>query len=454
MFSLVSCSGEEVETTSAVSDQTDQATAPVTEPLSSDIILIDSGNEDYAVVRCEFADDYEINSAVALKNALLTKFKTVFDNVIASDYVNGNNKNETVDVPGREILVGDTNRRQSRDIKAKLERNEYVITVVDDKLVIVGENPYATSDAVAYFIENVVNKSQKEDEFTLSRDFYYKGAREEDRPPLAEGATLRFLSWNLGCGVGVESEIVYVLNQYMPDVIGLQESNAEIHSDAINPFINSHKEYKHAKSNHASGTLNYTPIIYNSSKLDLVESNVEWLRGRYTGTNTKSVCWAVFDEKGGGRFAMINFHGAVCNNSYKGYENMSSDELSAVASAWRLDNVKQILEIRDSIIAKYGAIPMTVNGDCNFAYSTAPYNNLINAGFIDAELRAEKRGIYGFKTSYKYENGLPSTGNSIDHIFGIDGVRFVYFSVIRSEHVAKATDHCPIFVDYCPSVKQ
>ena len=123
LFSLVSCSGDEIETTSAVSDQTDQARAPVTEPLSSDIILIDSGNEDYAVVRCEFADDYEINAAVALKNALLTKFKAVFDNLIASDYVNGNNKNATVDVPGREILVGDTNRRQSRDIKSKLERH-------------------------------------------------------------------------------------------------------------------------------------------------------------------------------------------------------------------------------------------------------------------------------------------------------------------------------------------
>ena len=428
--------------------------APGTEePVSEEdtgIVIADSGKDDYIVVRSDFAGSYEVQAAVKLKNAIAASYPSTFDNLIKTDFVMTNKQNDTIDVEGKEILVGNTNRRQSRDIYATLTTDDYVITVKDDKLVIIGGSEYATAEACEYFIENYLSEPSADGVFRLSSDLHYEGKRAESRPPMEEGAILRYMSWNLGCGVGVESEALYVLEQYMPDIIGLQESNAEIHNGVINVFLNNHKEYAHAAQYHQSGTLDYTPILYNTKLLTLVEGHVEWLRDRYTGTNTKSVCWAVFEYTNGKKFAVINFHGAVCNNSYSGYEYYSSDELSQVAQMWRTGNVKQILEIRDGIFGKYGQIPVTINGDCNFNSTTSQYNTIISNGFSDCELTAARRIRFGYKTSYSYASGIPGPGNSIDHIFGSNGVYFALFDTVRDGHVAQGSDHTPIFTDYNP----
>ncbi|MBP5270901.1 MAG: hypothetical protein ILO42_08090 [Clostridia bacterium] len=355
-----------------------------------------------------------------------------------------------MDVAGKEILVGNTNRRQSRDIYATLSSDDYVIAVVDDKLVIIGGSEYATSEACEYFIATYLSEPSDDGVFRLKKDVYYKGKRSESRPPLEKGALMRDMSWNLGCGVGLVADALYVVELYMPDILATQESNAEIHDCVLTPFIRSHTEYKHAVQYHAGGTLNYTPIIYNSKLMTLVEAKVDWLRDRYTGTNTKSVCYAVFEYKTGERFAVINFHGAVCSNSYSGYENFSSEDLSTQASIWRTGNVRQILEIRDSIVAKYGDIPITVNGDCNFNNQSSQFATVINAGFFDCERTAVRKIKQGYKTSYNYEKGIPGIGLSIDHIFGTSGVKFLSFDSIRDEHVARGSDHTPIYTDFDP----
>ena len=108
--------------------------------------------------------------------------------------------------------------------------------------------------------------------------------------------------------------------------------------------------------------------------LTLKDAGVEWLRDRYTQTNTKSIEWAVFEDKNGETFALINFHGAVCFNTYKGFENYTKAQLSAQVNEWRKGNARQLLEVRDRLIGKYGAIPVMINGDCNFNSSSEAYS--------------------------------------------------------------------------------
>jgi endonuclease/exonuclease/phosphatase family metal-dependent hydrolase len=242
-----------------------------------------------------------------------------------------------------------------------------------------------------------------------------------------------------------EAECVDILLRYLPDIIGLQECNSSVHSKVLK---NLPDFYAFANKTHkGSSTVNYTPIIYNKELFTLVKSDIVWLRGRYTGTNTKSLNWAVFEDNTGAKFALINYHGAVCSNSYKGFENFSSSQLSQQALEWKLDNVVQVIEIKNAITAEFGNIPIMVSGDNNFNSSSQPYTNITADGFVDAEVVSRVSKMTGYKTSYSYGN-VPGDGLSIDHIFGLNGVDFVVHSIVRGDDVWKASDHCPVYVDF------
>ena len=415
-----------------------------TEAAPSGLVLF-SKEDSYKIIRGDRSGETETAAAVRLRNSVkevMTNLDTV---IIETDFLIDNKKDETVDHPGKEILIGHTNRRESREITETLKANEYVIRAVNDKVVITGGNEYSTDEAMRVFLDMYLPLCNA-DGWVIDAALDVKGETSREGPELSEGASYRLLSWNLGCAVGVLSDVVTVLEKYMPEIIALQECNPKSHTDAVDKFIARHPEYKFAKRSHDSGTKLYTPIIYNSDVVNLVYANCEWLRSRYTGTNTKSIGWAVF-EVDGQQFAMLNFHGAVVSADYDGYQNMSSDERSAIAAEWRLDNVKQLLELKDKIVRNYGDIPITINGDCNFNSTSQCFNNLLNAGFKDAEQTADVKIDYGYKTSYSYKNGVPGKGNSIDHIFGINGIHFVTFDIIREEPVATASDHTPIYAD-------
>lgn len=447
LFGMYSCAekpaGEQPETT------TDEATDAATEADQSVIVICDGSDNDYIVVRSDHSGSKETAAAVLVKKAIKDLCPDTFDDIIKTDFDMKNKADNTIDVEGKEILIGNTNRRQSRDIYETLGDDDYVITVKDDKIVIVGGSEFATQDACNVFINDVLTAPDN-GVLKIERDLMITGKSERKGPPLEQGSIMRYMTWNLGCAVGVVADALVAIESFMPDILATQESNAEIYNNVLNVFLQNHGSYKNAVQYHADRTLNYTPIIYNFKVLTLVEAKVEWLRDRYTLTNTKSVCYAVFDYKDGGRFAVINFHGAVCSNTYKGYENMTSDERSAIADQWRTGNVKQVLEIRDSIVSKYGDIPITINGDCNFSRASAQYATVISSGFVDCEETAAKKLNAGYKTSYKYADGIPGPGNSIDHIFGTPGVYFALYDTVRDEYVRRGSDHTPVYTDFNP----
>ena len=88
-----------------------------------------------------------------------------------------------------------------------------------------------------------------------------------------------------------------------------------------------------------------------------------------------------------------------------------------------------------------------VSGDNNFNSSSQPYKNLTANGFTDAEVTARVSRTTGYSTSFRYGT-VPGNGMSIDHIFGLNGVDFVIHDIVRGDDVWKASDHCPVFVDF------
>lgn len=262
--------------------------------------------------------------------------------------------------------------------------------------------------------------------------------------PLNPQATYRIMTYNMGGKVNHAPESIAILKRYLPDIMGLQECQAHIHEGVLAHLP---EEYAYVDRYHAEGGYNYTPILYNKEKFTLIKSGLVWLRGRYLGTHTKSLNWAVFTDKNGVTFAHINVHCAVCVAKYKGFEDSTTEQRAAQALAWRLDNVAQILEVKEEILSTFGEIPVLVTGDHNFNCETAPYAKVIEAGFVDAEKVARVSTMPGYKTSYKYGT-IPAEGISIDHVFAIGDVDLVLHAVVRDEDVYVASDHCPVYVEF------
>lgn len=444
---LISCDEEVTvpETTEAtvVEVETTEEAA-----LETSILLFDANEIYYSIVRGTYATDVEVNAVVALNVAFREAYPGTWRASIGDDFFKGQVKGEVYEIEGKEILVGLTNRKESHMVHETLEKDKYAIKVVGEKLVIVGYDEYATASAVEEFISLYLSE-KIEDRLEVDKSLEICGEASLRKIAINKESTYRIMTWNLGCMVSDsnkgEVECIDILIRYLPDIIGLQECNSDVHSKVLK---NLPSFYAFANKTHnGSSTVNYTPIMYNTQLFTLIKSDIVWLRGRYTGTNTKSLNWAVLEDNSGVKFAVINFHGAVCSNSYKGFENFTSAQLSQQALEWKLDNVVQVIEIKNAIIAEFGDIPIMVTGDNNFNSSSQPYINITAEGFTDAEITARVSTMTGYKTSYSYGD-VPGSGLSIDHVFALNGVDFVVHAIVRGDDVWKASDHCPVYVDF------
>ncbi len=422
-----------------------ETTAEETEPPVKKVTIVGDDENDFIMIKPEKATDIEQECANTLFLSLKRTFVKNFDKKFGDDFVNGLESGAEYVSDAPEILIGATNRKESRELLATLGEDEYIIKLVGSKLVILGSADYATRGAVNRFIADFI-ENDEDDTLEIPEDLEIRGKKSLREVDINECASLRIMSWNLGCEVGLVNDCVKILNRYLPDIICLQEANKAIHQKVVAKLP---ENYVTSCEKHGgSSTYVYTPIIYNKNAFKLAEASAEWLDGRYTGTNTKSVAYAVFyDLKTGTKFGIINFHGAVCTASYTGYENMSNAERNAVAAAWRLDNVRQVIEIKDRLVKKHGDIPIMVTGDMNFNVDSEPYKKLTDKGFLDAEFTAREGKVTGYATYFNYGSGAVSSGKSIDHIMQINGVDFVEHMIVRDKEVLSASDHCPVYVD-------
>ena len=427
-------------------ETTEEETIPYDQP---DLCLVRDHASDFKIIYAKSASDYAINAVKSLRTSLVraygmddapitfTSDRSIKDEAENDDY---------------EILVGMTNRKESQEVASALAPDSFTITSVGNKLVILGSDDYRTALAVEHFKANFISSESSELIFSHSAS-----VTEEDpvrRVELAEGANVRIMSWNLHCPDAEDYALfTHMLNgilYYGPDIIGLQECNAAAHKGVVDILS---QRYAVATTHHSgSNTYDYTPILYDPQRFDLLDNGVEWLDGRYTGTNTKCLSWAVFADKenDGAKIIMINFHGAVANNTYKGMENMTKEELNAQANAWKIDNIHQVQRKISALEAKWGTdLPVFVLADYNTSKGAEPYTLMESYGYLDAEFNAVTSAMTGTKSTHTI-GSAPVSGKSIDHIFyspnrGI--TTYVHAFGLRESDLA-ATDHLPLFVDF------
>ena len=446
--------GDTTDTTPADTTPAGTTPADTTTPVVKEMRVLATGDGcEYPIRYSEFGDDMVVQASSNLKNVFVAKLGDNSAPELSTDWIKGVRRGQYTTVEGKEILIGNTNRTESRDALAELGENEYVIRWSGDKLVIIGSDNYTTKVAVDAFIEQYVNTSEG-DKLALPVDLNDKGTATVQNIELAEGSDIRIMTFNIA-GTTKEADVrrAYIITavmDYLPDVIGFQESNKSClnnihHSEAISKY------YSINMPSQGNGdTVNYTPILYLKSKYKQVESGIEWLRCRYEGTNTKSLSWTVLERLSDGtRFIMVNLHGSLWSADYTPPAGETHDTMYAKAAVeWKEDNARQVLEKISELRAKYGNIAVFTTGDYNFDSAHSAYQVMKSTGLENSQEKAATATAGG---SYHNDLGTApaSDGRAIDHIFYdpnmTDPIKHV---ICMRQTDLNSSDHCPVYTDF------
>lgn len=135
--------------------------------------LVNSGTASYKIVYPSDAGGTVTGAITTLKE----KFKEYLGVApkVETDYLLAG---QTADPNAPEILIGTTNRPETREALDSIKAiNDYVVMVSGNKLVIAGLNDNATANAAYYFINKVLTKVEKSKQGTLSfsnrQNYYY-----------------------------------------------------------------------------------------------------------------------------------------------------------------------------------------------------------------------------------------------------------------------------------------
>lgn len=579
----VSCngSGEGESTTSVTDDLTSDSgeLAPPAEVLD----IIKDGKSSYVICRPDKADKNGALVAACrdLSNSLFEATGATIN--LANDWFR-----DESDIPEYEILVGGTDREETRSVADGLLSANYAIRVVGKKLVIVGGSEESTINAVKYFIRTfITGKTFEDGAFSFSKDSEYtynysyalrsvKIAGVElkdfcivipDKALISEyraavqmklqieelyGAALPIVSdkktyeheilvgrtagsgdmpsghrytfsvkdgkLRLGAGslFGYEEAVTKIGNDFLnsagsdqnlgegysfsgdaaegfangtqyadkklgeiriminnmygnckaehprdqrqrqlcelyfaydPDVIGLQECNAA-NRTGENSIVKLMAAAGYAEVEASGSANNSTPLFYKTAKLKLLDKGYkQYPNGK--NDSSKGYTYGVFEVKATGKkFAVLSTH-------YWWKHIDASDD------AARLVDAETMLAAKDSIIKKYGEIPVFCAGDFNCNSSSSAYAKVVAGGMTDVFKVAEKsenlRTHHGYPT-YNTTKGIYTSPvmpegtheKSIDQFFVSNGsgAKMKLYEVVTDLYSLLSTDHCPMVVDF------
>ena len=207
---LVACTaGNTDETTEAPAVETtiEETSAPV----PTGIILASNGTSDYVIVRPTECQSFIVEAMTELRKAVESKYSVAIKP--QDDWVKGIGKGDAYISEAPEILIGETNRKESIEVLATLQSGEYAIRVSGNKLVLIGTTDYLTGLAVQEFVK-FVNESASTTELAVSNDYSVLKSQEDFNKLLA-GITMYAMgdSYFGGSSLGKEGTWVNLLGE-------------------------------------------------------------------------------------------------------------------------------------------------------------------------------------------------------------------------------------------------
>ena len=163
---MCACSGEKnTATTAGVTTKAPDGTTAIT--TTPTVTTLYPDDPEKLVIALPEMTKYSVVSTES-KGAKLSKLVSDLARRVDTKYgITVNKLVDTASEPGKyEIIIGDTTREETQKAKELLGDNDYIITVIENKLVIyskIDEAYSAITDIVIDFVQN--------DSFAISRDF-------------------------------------------------------------------------------------------------------------------------------------------------------------------------------------------------------------------------------------------------------------------------------------------
>ena len=154
----VSCNQpEEEEAENIAGDITDTEDETVAPDVTALIEFISGGTGEYVLTRPDQADPALVSAIVTFRRELesLTEIALPF----TTDFERRGA--DPADRPAYEILIGETNREESRQVIAELGERDFAVRVIGNRLVIAGGSDWATMRALDYFLLNVAESGER-----------------------------------------------------------------------------------------------------------------------------------------------------------------------------------------------------------------------------------------------------------------------------------------------------
>ena len=139
-------------------DLPQETTAPETEKEETYLKMIENGELLYTLVRPEKCTTTLFSAIKSIKATIEDKLGVSVKDT--DDWVQGKPVAGEYISEGAEILVGETNRRESREVYLTLSVGEYAIRAVGNKIVIIGYNDNLTVIAAERFISDYISSSE------------------------------------------------------------------------------------------------------------------------------------------------------------------------------------------------------------------------------------------------------------------------------------------------------
>lgn len=132
---------------------------------SSRFKLVENGASEYTLIR---SDSSKEKYAISLMQSINSVVRTASGVELEMD-----TDWQAADSAKKEILIGNTNREETKEVLASLGDYDYAIKQVGNKIVITGKSSYTVTSAVNYFVNEVLEKggSFSEGYFSLPKEF-------------------------------------------------------------------------------------------------------------------------------------------------------------------------------------------------------------------------------------------------------------------------------------------
>lgn len=339
------------------------APAITTEALMTDIVLAENGETQYRIVRAEMAHQRVAEAAVALADRIEEISGARMQ--LTTDWEH-ESMPETM-ATEYEIILGETNRsgKYFTCDTDQLGCCDFLITVIDRRIVIIGGSVLATVQGAEYFMTHCLPEA-KTPTLTLDVETQILEAREKSDRLIVMSQNLLATDTEYETNPNNaqhliklrQSRIASIFLDHLPDSIGLQECSSPWRSY----FDGMRNLWTYSRV--AADKNPKVSILYNTDTLKLISSGSIWLTEEpetlkisreWKGTTERLAHHAVFEVIATGqRYVHVNTH--------IGFDN------DAVA----MGQAKVVRDYCDRLHSETG-YPVVCTGDFNFTMSSPCY---------------------------------------------------------------------------------